>query len=196
MSELIPGLKHLAGGKKQNWINNNMELIASLNEAIGFNETAKHLHMTPATLARALERQEKYSRPVITKAEKALANANLNKYKIDNLTGMIERQIKSFETHCEDDLQLREQLGQYFGMMAAANALMQELVTGVKKSLTLRNIYSRADKRKVGLTRLNPRGRLLLCHGPGLRQLPGPAIRVTNHHRVSKRGRGRRRYGV
>jgi len=75
MSEVLPELAKLSGGRKQHWINANLDFIAALNDHLGFKDTARVLNMKSDTLSRALIKAEQRHRPVITQADKAMSKA-------------------------------------------------------------------------------------------------------------------------
>ena len=132
MTEIFPELAKLKGGNKQGWINRNLDLISALNDNLGFDQTARVLHMKADTLSRALVRAEGSHRPVITEANKAMSRAVVNEAKINEALSELHRQAEELEIHTAEDYRLREYLGQYFGLLAAANTMMQKLVTSVE----------------------------------------------------------------
>jgi len=133
------GLGSLAGGKKQQWVNANLDLITALNDHLGFQETQKALSMKPETLSRALQKAEKHHRPSITRADKAMNKSIVNETKLNEVVSEITRQGEALEQHTEADQQLLNHLVQFYELQSRANAMMADLV---KSNLMLHNIYS------------------------------------------------------
>jgi len=131
MSDIFPELAKLKGGKKNFWINQNLDLIAALNDHLGFDQTAMVLNMKASTLSRALVRAEGSHRPVVTKAEKAMNRAVLNEGKINEVIKRLNCHAGALNEHFAEDYQLREYLAQYFKLQAAAHTMMEQLMSSV-----------------------------------------------------------------
>lgn len=160
MNELFPHLKGLAGGKKQAWINSNLDHIAMLNEMLGFEETCKALYMKADTLVTALKKAERYHRPEITEANKAFNLAERANNKADNIWKELSIQAEIIKKQLEDNENLRDILTLYFETMANNNLLMAKLCKATQTYFT--EHIDRANKRKVGPTRHASRSRLLI----------------------------------
>lgn len=126
MTDLFPELRGLKGGQKQAWINRHLPVIVALNDSLGFDETAELLHMKADTLARALKVAE--TRPAITQSEKALSRGALNGRRIDELVQRVNRHQEALTGCFAEMRQVRDNLGQYFKLQAAASELMAEVI--------------------------------------------------------------------
>ena len=150
MTEIFPELAKLKGGKKNFWISRNLDLVAALNDTIGFDTTAKVLHMKADTLSRALVRAEGHHRPQITLAEKALNRGVLHEGKINDIVDKLNRHAAEFDEHVEDDNQLREHLEKFYQLQAAANTIMAELMSSTRHTRNLTYHIISKPLRKVG----------------------------------------------
>ncbi len=125
---VFPGLKGLAGGKKQHWINANLDLISLLNDNIGFEYTRKALNMKADTLEKALQKAERQHRPAVTKAERAMNRTLVVESKLNEIIPELERQAVELSEHVADDIDLRKNLSDFFRLQASANSMMAEIV--------------------------------------------------------------------
>lgn len=179
MTDLFPYLKGLPGGKKQEWINSNLDFIAMLNDIVGFEETRKLLYMKPGTLVSALKRAEGQHRPAVTRADKAYnvaQQANNNSYEALRELAV---QAEAIAGNSAEVQELKENLTSYFTLMERANGLMAKLCQTTRVYFT-EHIDS-PHKRKVGPTRLSSRGRLSIYRGPRRTAvLPGPSPHTRN----------------
>ena len=196
MSEIFPELAKLKGGKKNFWISQNLDLVAALNDTMGFDATARVLNMKADTLSRALVRAEGHHRPQVTKAEKALSRVALNEGKIYDLAKIVNGHSEAL-TQCFAEMrQVRDNLSRYFQLQSAASALMAEVMSNVKTTPDVPSFTQHiflSPKRKVGPSLRIGTGRLFVYHGPRRNQLPGPSR--SSHHRNynHQRERGSRR---
>ena len=170
MSEIFPELAKLKGGKKNFWINRNLDLVAGLNDTIGFDTTARVLHMKADTLSRALVRAEGHHRPQITLAEKALNRGVLHEGKINDIIKQLNRHAGEFEQHVEDDNQLREHLEKFYQLQAAANTIMAELISSTRHARNLTYHIISPPHKKVGPSHIARSGRLFLSNSPKRRK--------------------------
>lgn len=132
MSDIFPELAKLKGGRKQAWINENLDLIVAVHDKLeDFDKTAEIFHMKLGTLSRALARAEGHHRPVVTLAQKAMNRGMLNEGKINEVIKEINRHAEALDTHFAEDYQLREYLAQYFKLQAAAHTMMEQLMSNV-----------------------------------------------------------------
>jgi hypothetical protein len=184
MSAVLPGLAKLTGGRKQAWINSNLDFIAALNDHLGFKETARVLNMKTETLSRALVKAEQGHRPAITQADKAMSRAQQADIKANKALQELHRQGEALNIHFGTDQQLREQLSQFFELQSRANSLMAQLVRSVPD---LTYGLGSAPKTKVGLSKRKRSVRLSVFRGPrSLAQLPGP-VKINSHRRYLRR---------
>lgn len=89
--EVIPGLKGVKGGDKEKIINQNLDVIAILNDRHGFDVACKVFSSYPKTIIRALDRYNGNHRPAITKRDLALSRTLDNETKV---FALIEQVIK------------------------------------------------------------------------------------------------------
>jgi len=193
MTELFPGLSNLRGGQKDQWIRNNLDLIAALNDHIGFEETAKVLNMKAQTLSRALQLAEGSHRPVITLAEKAMSRGVLNENKINQLAKELNHHREALVQCFVSMRQVRDNLSQYFQLQASANALMAEVMSNrstMSNEANFTEHISSVPKRKVGPSERIGYGRLFSYRGPRRKQLLGPLIKDSKHRRTERRPGG------
>lgn len=160
MTELFPGLHKLAGGKKQAWINQNLDFIAMLNDNLGFEETAKALHMKADTLSKALVKAERGHRPSVTRADKAYYLAQSACGKADTALGELAVQAEAIACSTEEVQELKTNLTSYFTLISKASELMARLCQSTHSNLTEHIRYK--SPRKVGLTKRIGSSRLLL----------------------------------
>lgn len=177
MTDLFPQLKGLKGGDKQAWVNKNLDFIAMLNDMVGFEEARTMLRMKPDTLISALGRAEGRHRPAITHADKAYNMAQRADMKADEALHELEVQANVISGQISETQELKQNLTSYFALMAQANNLMAKLCQATSVNFT-EHIGS-LNKRKVGLTRRNSRGRLLLSVDRGSSRQPRPQVKHT-----------------
>lgn len=195
MTEVFPGLSGLKGGKKQVWVNANLELITLLNDQLGFDQTCRMLYMKAGTLSSALKKAEGRHRPTVTLAQKAMSRVLMTDGRLEGLGRVVHEQGEILETHLADDYRLRANLSNYFGLLAQANALMQELIMSTTTKGNDPNFtyhIGRASKHKVGPS-TNSRSVRLLHYTPGRTNYPA---RLKESHRHSKPSCGRRQRRV
>lgn len=166
MTDLFPELAKLSGGRKQNWITTNRDLILALYDKFGFEDTARMLHMKQETLTKALQRTEASYRPAITQAEKAMLLAQRADIKADQALGELETQAEVIEGSINEVSELKANLARYFGLMARAHTIMEELMSSVAHVRDLTYHINSQPTKKVGPSVSRGRARLFLsCPG-------------------------------
>lgn len=185
MSELFPELAGLAGGKKQHWIESNLDLISMVQDAIGFDRACEIFHMKADTLSNALKRAEEHHRPMVTRADKAYNLAQVADGKASEALKELAIQAEVVAGTIEDVDQLKQNLTSYFKLNAELNRVMAGLCQSRRVYFT-EHIGS-AHKRKVGPTPLWNRGRLLVCSDRRSHQLPRPRVKNHSHRSHPKR---------
>ena len=128
MNELFPELKNLKGGKKQAWINEHLDVIASLSDSIPFERLTEILNMKPETLSAALTKAEGNHKPIITKSDKAISRVALVDRKANEIAKKVYNQAEEFIQHAEQDERLRNNLTRYFIAQSAINDLMAQVM--------------------------------------------------------------------
>lgn len=152
-------LKGLKGGDKQAWINRNLDLIALLNQSVGFEATRTALYMKSETLEAALRKAEGRHRPAITEANKAYNKASIVENNLYEITQVVQDHGEKIMQLAADQVSLRDVLGQFFAVQSNLNGMMAKLVSN-ESNFTEHT--SRANKNKVGLTTRKGSGRLFL----------------------------------
>lgn len=194
----------LHGGKKQSWINANLDTIAGVHSALGFEQTCQLFNMKADTLISALQKQGKRHKPAVTKADKAFNLAYLNETRIHDLTKEVYTAFEFLSNFSEDFQTHLKQLENYFTVQAKTNELMANLCKDMSTSRVTyftEHIFSKA-RREVGLTRKLERvglttkskagtdvkyhpGQLSHFRGPVRNQLTGPKARKISKHQYS-----------
>lgn len=124
----FPELKGLNGGKKQQWINDHLDLIESVERNAGFEAAMEAFNMRPNTLVKALKKAGSKRRPIITPADKAMNKAIIVEEKLYELRPEVEQLTDAMLQHDQDDDQLRQTLSDFFQLQAKLNAMAAELV--------------------------------------------------------------------
>lgn len=193
MTDMFPELKGLCGGKKQAWINRNMDVIVALADKLEFEKVAAFFKMKPGTLSRALMKAEGQHRPVITKADKAISKAAMAEVRSYEAVKKLNEYASALNEIVEHDDRRWNYLTNLFiaqsRMLEMAAQFMLNDETGSNRRNFTEHI-SCAPRHKVGLSTRGRRGQLFSCHGPGREKLPGPVKGIRSHHRkgIHKRG--------
>lgn len=184
--ELFPQLAGLKGGKKQAWINANLDTISALSEIVPFDSLCEALHCKADTLARALRHAETKHRPAVTAADKAMLEAQRASNKASMAISELAVQSSALAGLSADLDDMAANLSQYFGMMAQASTMMQKLMSRPNRYHSFHNIYLvRTASKSVQLSKskvksgsiLDKRTARLLLSTPGRSQLPGQGVK-------------------
>ncbi len=124
----LPGLRGLKAGPKQHWIVNNLKLIETLYDNFGFEATRVACCMKAETLEKALKKAERADRPAIKKADQAFNSAFLANEKLYKLIPEVETIGEALLQHFDSDLEFRNQLSNYFQLLASANSIMADAI--------------------------------------------------------------------
>jgi hypothetical protein len=183
MKELFPHLKGMNGGKKQHWINSNLDIISMLNDIMPFDDLCKALYCKADTLSKALQKAEGHHRPTITKTEKNQLHIQKVENKVDVLFQEQAVEAEVLAEQVDRVGNLEDNLANYFSAQAHLNTIIARLVSRSKSPSDITYHISSAHKRKVGPTSRNVK---LVRHsfsGLGRLQLPRPRTKETQHRR-------------
>jgi len=202
VKELFPELKGLKGGKKQHWINANLDKISMLAEIMSFEDLRKALYCKEETLTKALQKAEQHHRPTKTKLDK---NA-LEIEKVGNSVGVIFKELQIQAEVLSETVEkvgfVNETLSEYHGIQARLHNLMEKQFSGTKSNsyvaytpeLDPSNFtehIASTHKRKVGPTSLESQDRLRISSGRSRVQPLRPKIKGIRKHRSPLRRRWR-----
>lgn len=170
MAELFPYLKGLKGGKKQLWLNSNLDTIAMLAEHMSIDDLCKVLYCKPETVVKALKKAETRHRPTITRLDKAELRIAGVDNKINTAMQELEVQAEALMDNIGKTDQLQKNLRKYFEIQSQLSDFMSKLLVQSGRGLDVnftQHIAS-TNKRKVALTRYSGRVRLPFIKKVGL----------------------------
>ncbi|MFC1954321.1 hypothetical protein ACFLVZ_00655 [Chloroflexota bacterium] len=146
MKELFPELKGLNGGKKQHWINANLDNISMLADIMPFEDLCQILHSKSDTVVKALQKAEKKHRPAIRGAEKNSLKIQKVETDLDVFKRELQMQTEVLAGQVEKVGNLQEDLAEFFSIQASLNSFMKKrlLRADLRTSdySSLHNIYS------------------------------------------------------
>lgn len=185
---VMPGLENLKGGKKQHWINANLNFISSTYERFGLEYTKAIFNLKDETLNKALQRSENKHRPAVTMAEKAFNSAFMANEKYYKLQPEVDEIISTMSAHISNDQQLRQTLSDFFQLQAKLNSMVSDLV--LKQDYNMSNFTEHIlwkESREVRPTRpeLTLNGIKVIKDGPSSSVEVRDRLNVSNDTRPS-----------
>lgn len=192
MTELFPFLKGMNGGKKQYWINSNLDFIAMLSEHMEFNDLCQTLHSKPETVVKALQKAEQKHRPAVTKADQALNLGQINSIQISEVHKEVESQADILEYLVSDYTEIKEYLADFLESIGNSHLIMSNLMRKSVSNLTYHIDNTKRSKVSPSKQELPALDGLSVSSGYDLRRAilkPGNKRSVSQHRKPTKRRR-------